>query len=63
MINLYDWYVSFGFVLESGGQKLPVEDVLARFIAALAELQFLGYIKSTQRKSDHVTRMTFELLQ
>lgn len=31
----------------------------ARFTRAVAELQFLGFIKSSKRKTDHVTRLTW----
>lgn len=31
----------------------------ARFTRAVAELQFLGYIKTSKRKADHVTRLTW----
>lgn len=31
----------------------------ARFTRAVAELQFLGYIKTSKRKMDHVTRLTW----
>ena len=31
----------------------------ARFIQAVSELQFLGFIKPTLRKTDHVQRLTW----
>jgi len=31
----------------------------ARFIQAVSELQFLGFIRPTQRKTDHVQRLTW----
>jgi origin recognition complex subunit 3 len=42
-----------------------VEDLLrnkfaqARFIRAVSELQFLGFVKPTQKKTDHVMRLTW----
>lgn len=33
----------------------------ARFIQAVSELQLLGFIKPTQRKTDHVQRLTWGL--
>ncbi|KAI9480879.1 MAG: origin recognition complex subunit 3 N-terminus-domain-containing protein [Benjaminiella poitrasii] len=63
MINLYDWFVAFGCVIErekrSPNQKLEENEVQARFIRSVAELQFLGFIKPTQRKTDHVIRLTW----
>ena len=31
----------------------------ARFIRAVSELQFLGFVKPTKRKTDHVARLTW----
>ena len=33
----------------------------ARFIRAVSELQFLGFVKATKRKTDHVERLTWGL--
>ncbi|KAF9429269.1 Origin recognition complex subunit 3, partial [Entomortierella beljakovae] len=41
------------------GKKLDQKEVQARFIAGVAELQFMGFIKSTNRKTDHVQRLTW----
>lgn len=32
----------------------------ARFTQAVAELEYLGFIKSSKRKTDHVIRLTWE---
>lgn len=96
MINVYDWYESFGQVLETqkqhqhraqGGHSgdsevdgqeheelrqdgVEVEDeeewkmhVQARFMRALHELDYVGLIKHTGRKADHVIRTVFEALE
>ena len=39
--------------------KLDQKEVQARFISGVAELQFMGFIKSTSRKTDHVMRLTW----
>ena len=31
----------------------------ARFMRAVGELQFLGFVKATKRKTDHVERLTW----
>ncbi|KZP30851.1 hypothetical protein FIBSPDRAFT_814660 [Athelia psychrophila] len=108
MINVYDWYESFGQVVDSqrmqmrkpkektpkkrqatasprkkGKQrqleKLDEEDgeeveedeeaeekwkleVQARFMRALHELDYLGFIKHTGRKADHVLRTVFDIV-
>ncbi|KAG0168293.1 Origin recognition complex subunit 3 [Apophysomyces sp. BC1015] len=63
MINLYDWFVAFGCILERERRptstKIQENEVQARFIRSVAELQFLGFIKPTQRKTDHVVRLTW----
>ncbi|KAI7876829.1 hypothetical protein K492DRAFT_134816 [Lichtheimia hyalospora FSU 10163] len=61
MINLYDWFVAFGCILEreKRTERLDEKEVQARFVRSVAELQFLGFIKSTQRKTDHVQRLTW----
>ncbi|CAG2213757.1 ORC3 [Mytilus edulis] len=65
LINLFDWLQAFVTVVtseqeEEEGKKKTVEKVLqARFIRAVSELQFLGFIKPTKRKTDHVARLTW----
>lgn len=31
----------------------------ARFIQAVSEMEFLGFVKSTKQKTDHVARLTW----
>ncbi|XP_078255936.1 origin recognition complex subunit 3 isoform X2 [Rhinoraja longicauda] len=67
LINLYDWLQAFATVVCSAEGKDPdkinnrqVEGVIhARFIRAVAELEFLGFIKPTKKKTDHVARLTW----
>lgn len=67
LINLYDWLQAFATVVCAAEGKDPdevnngqVEGVIhARFIRAVSELEFLGFIKSTKRKTDHVARLTW----
>ncbi|KAI8335759.1 origin recognition complex subunit 3 N-terminus-domain-containing protein [Chlamydoabsidia padenii] len=63
MINLYDWFVAFGCLIEREsrptGHPLEENEIQARFIRSVAELQFLGFIKPTQRRTDHVIRLTW----
>lgn len=66
LINLFDWLQAFVTVVtsdeeeEDDGKKRAVDKVLqARFIRAVSELQFLGFIKPTKRKTDHVARLTW----
>lgn len=68
MINMFDWLQSFKIVVD---EKAVDDDddedddgtvdpkIQARFTRAVAELQFLGFIKPTKRKTDHVQRLTW----
>ncbi|KAJ1897290.1 Origin recognition complex subunit 3 [Kickxella alabastrina] len=65
MINLYDWYSAFASVVEQGGgqarKQVAQSEIQARFMRAVEEMRFLGFIKSTQRKTDHVMRLTWAM--
>lgn len=61
LINLYDMMQAFKTV-KSGAKKLSAQNekvIEAQFFRSIAELQFLGLVKPTQRKTDHVQRMTW----
>ncbi|XP_075551941.1 origin recognition complex subunit 3 isoform X1 [Dermacentor variabilis] len=61
LINLYDMMQSFKSV-KSGEKKLSAQEekiTEAQFFRSIAELQFLGLVKPTLRKTDHVQRMTW----
>ncbi|XP_053965995.1 origin recognition complex subunit 3 [Anastrepha ludens] len=61
MINLFDWLQAFRSVVDDIDNEHEQVDpqIQARFTRAVAELQFLGYIKMSKRKTDHVTRLTW----
>lgn len=63
LINLYDWFQAFLTVTEIPQAKIAKSNeqqaLQARFIQAVSELQFLGFIKATKRKTDHVARLTW----
>ncbi|KAJ2335391.1 Origin recognition complex subunit 3, partial [Coemansia sp. RSA 2673] len=62
MVNLYDWHSSFSSVVESQEAKtggVSQRETQARFMRAVEEMRFLGFIKPTQRKTDHVVRLTW----
>lgn len=63
LINLYDWLQAYMMIMEAGadtdGRKKPSKTMQARFVRAVSELQFLGFIKPTKRKTDHVARLTW----
>ncbi|XP_075167142.1 origin recognition complex subunit 3 [Haematobia irritans] len=61
MINLYDWLQAFRSLVDDTEDEQEQMDpqIQARFTRAVAELQFLGYIKMSKRKTDHATRLTW----
>ncbi|XP_068630803.1 origin recognition complex subunit 3 [Battus philenor] len=61
-INLYDWLQAFAAVInptEEEDQRQQDSSIQTRFTRAVAELQFLGFIKTSKRKTDHVMRLTW----
>ncbi|KAF6022746.1 ORC3 [Bugula neritina] len=61
MINIYDWMQAFLSVHEGDDSKgeQHLKQLCSRFSHSAAEMQLLGLIKSTKRKTDHVTRLTW----
>ncbi|CAH8632570.1 unnamed protein product [Schistosoma rodhaini] len=61
MVNLYDWLMAFASILGEAvdSENPPSQETQCRFLQGLAELQYLGCIKSTRRKVDHVIRLTW----
>lgn len=60
LINMYDWLQSFLMIIdpEHSDEQREINPVInSRFSQAVAELQFLGYIKGTKMKTDHVKRL------
>jgi origin recognition complex subunit 3 len=54
LINLYDL---FGMYRQVRGDDTEEEVEFARFMASLEELIWMGYVKRTMRKTDHVERL------
>ncbi|XP_053143267.1 origin recognition complex subunit 3 isoform X2 [Hemicordylus capensis] len=65
LINLVDWLEAFSTVIiaaenQNSTIKDQMDDIIhARFIRAVSELEFLGFIKPTKQKTDHVARLTW----
>ncbi|EGD75070.1 hypothetical protein PTSG_06727 [Salpingoeca rosetta] len=60
LINLHDWLMAFASVVDPESEESqPSKQNQARFARAVAELQFLGFVKGTRRKADHVERLTW----
>ncbi|XP_025155022.1 origin recognition complex subunit 3 [Harpegnathos saltator] len=62
LINMYDWLQAFLTIVNpQAAQEQEQRDVdprmQARFTQAVAALQFLGFIKTSRSKTDHVRRL------
>uniref|UniRef100_A0AAQ5X6E9 Origin recognition complex subunit 3 n=1 Tax=Amphiprion ocellaris TaxID=80972 RepID=A0AAQ5X6E9_AMPOC len=55
LINLYDWLE----LISTNLHLFLSLSFSARFIRSVSELEFLGFIKSTKQKTDHVARLTW----
>ena len=64
LILLINKYI-YTFFIQGNSEENETEDGIvdprlhARFSRAVSELQFLGFIKPSKRKTDHVERLTF----
>jgi len=56
LINLYDWFNVFKEVKDEDSE-FSEEQLLAQFMASLDELVWMGYVKRTLRKTDHVEKL------
>jgi len=60
LINLFDWLVCWNTIRTGSGESDSPDPVhQARFARVVQELQHLGFIKTSTRKTDHVARLTF----
>ena len=60
LINLYDWFTAFGELKQGTNEdetELSDEQLQASFMASLDELVYMGYVKRTLRKTDHVEKL------
>lgn len=57
LVNLYDWFMAFKAIIESKEKNVDATQVQARFFRIAAEMQFMGFVKPTKRKTDHVMRL------
>ncbi|XP_067942271.1 origin recognition complex subunit 3-like [Watersipora subatra] len=60
LINVYDWMQAF-LAIHEGDSSHTVDnkELCARFTHSTAEMQFLGFVKSTKKKTDHMSRLTW----
>ncbi|CAH1997447.1 unnamed protein product [Acanthoscelides obtectus] len=64
MINLYDWLQAFLSIVDPSdadeeSDRYVKPELQARFTQIVTELEYLGFIKNSKRKADHVARLTW----
>ena len=64
LINLYDWMQSWiSIVAKDRGDDEDEDDramrLQARFTQSVSSLQFLGFVRPSKRKTDHMQRLTW----
>ena len=61
LINIHDWFTAFAEVRsgEKGQDEggLSEEEIFALFMGSLDELVWMGYVRRTMRKTDHVEKL------
>lgn len=70
LVSLYDWYNTFASMRSAASMTqdtanteprvISSAELQARFARACSELELVGLIKYTNRKTDHVARLAFE---
>ena len=58
-IRLVSWNIFLCFKDDEDDSEEMEPIVQARFIRAVAQLQLLGFVQSSKRKTDHVARLTW----
>lgn len=63
LINLYDWLLCWNNLSSADkteeDRETPDQLQQAKFARVVQELQHLGFIRTSTRKTDHVARLTF----
>ena len=61
LINMYDWLLCWNTIASAGAGEGEAPDQVqqAKFARVVQELQHLGFIRTSTRKTDHVARLTF----
>jgi len=60
LINVFDWLTCWNTIVTgSEDDSAPSPTQQARFSRIVAEIQMLGFIKTSSKKTDHVSRLTF----
>jgi origin recognition complex subunit 3 len=62
LINVHDLWQAFRAVMSSStseGDEESEETMLALFQRALAELRYLGFVKTTRKRADHIAKVSW----
>ncbi|KAI8843795.1 origin recognition complex subunit 3 N-terminus-domain-containing protein [Chytriomyces cf. hyalinus JEL632] len=58
LINVHDLFFGFELIVRNESPAPDMSSIQARFATCMTQLEFLGFIKPTMRKTDHVLKMT-----
>ncbi|KAK5005709.1 Origin recognition complex subunit 3, partial [Cryomyces antarcticus] len=59
LINVSDLWSAFNAILNDDGDGDEAQ-MMALFQRSLAELKYMGFIKSSRKKADHVAKVTWK---
>ncbi|KAG0636478.1 origin recognition complex subunit 3 N-terminus-domain-containing protein [Tuber brumale] len=60
LINIYDLWSAFYSVIAGDEEEFDVPTAQALFYRSLAEMRFLGFVKHTKRKTDHIAKLAWK---
>ncbi|PUU81155.1 origin recognition complex subunit 3 N-terminus-domain-containing protein [Tuber borchii] len=60
LINIYDLWSAFYSVIAGDEEDFDVPTAQALFYKSLAEMRFLGFVKHTKKKTDHIAKLAWK---
>ncbi|PWW78804.1 hypothetical protein C7212DRAFT_273164 [Tuber magnatum] len=60
LINIYDLWSAFYSVIAGDDEDFDVPTAQALFYRSLAEMRFLGFVKHTKKKTDHIAKLAWK---
>ncbi|KAG0133228.1 origin recognition complex subunit 3 N-terminus-domain-containing protein [Tuber indicum] len=60
LINIYDLWSAFYSVIAGEEEEFDVPTAQALFYRSLAEMRFLGFVKHTKKKTDHIAKLAWK---
>ncbi|CUS10166.1 unnamed protein product [Tuber aestivum] len=60
LINIYDLWSAFYSVIAGDEEEFDAQTAQALFYRSLAEMRFLGFVKHTKKKTDHIAKLAWK---